>query len=203
MKEFIDTEDARKDRILEAALIEFSTKGYKKASTNSIVKEANVSKGLLFHYYKSKKDLYILLFKLAVDKIDEETLSKVDFNNKDVLFRLEEAIQNKFLVYDNKDLYIQLIENNSTIKDKDIINETKEYIVTKSKVVFDRLFSDFDYYQFKDEVNIEQSLQVIKWTIDSISAEWKNSNSNTNKKYNELVTEIKAYLNFFRNVFYK
>ena len=60
MSEFLNQDDQRKDRILEAALIEFADKGYKKASTNTIVREAGVSKGLLFHYYKSKKDLYHL-----------------------------------------------------------------------------------------------------------------------------------------------
>ena len=49
MSEFLHHDDARKSRILEAALVEFADKGYKKASTNTIVRETGVSKGLLFH----------------------------------------------------------------------------------------------------------------------------------------------------------
>lgn len=49
----------KKKRILIAALKEFSEKGYEQASTNSIVKEAGISKGILFHYFKTKRDLYL------------------------------------------------------------------------------------------------------------------------------------------------
>lgn len=45
--------------MLEAAIREFAEKGYGGASTNAIVREAGISKGLLFHYFGSKKDLFL------------------------------------------------------------------------------------------------------------------------------------------------
>jgi len=51
------------ERILKASIEEFSEKGYAAASTNSIAKKAKVSKGLLFHYFKSKENLYIECYK--------------------------------------------------------------------------------------------------------------------------------------------
>ena len=42
-----------KEKIINVALEEFVLNGYKAASTNSICKNAQVSKGLLYHYYKS------------------------------------------------------------------------------------------------------------------------------------------------------
>ena len=47
--------DGKRQRILDAAIREFAEHGYDKASTNSIVKEAGIAKGLLFHYFGSKK----------------------------------------------------------------------------------------------------------------------------------------------------
>lgn len=49
----------KRQRILDATIREFAEKGYAKASTNSIVKEAGIAKGLLFHYFGTKKDLYL------------------------------------------------------------------------------------------------------------------------------------------------
>lgn len=60
------TEDSRR-RILLSALREFAENGYAKASTNAIVREARTSKGLLFHYYGSKKDLYPAALEYAVE----------------------------------------------------------------------------------------------------------------------------------------
>ena len=49
----------KRDQIFRSALREFAEKGYESASTNSITDEAGISKGLLFHYFGSKKDLYL------------------------------------------------------------------------------------------------------------------------------------------------
>lgn len=55
------TEEIKPDsrqKILEAAIAEFAARGYEAASTNRICQQAEISKGLLFHYYKSKHQLF-------------------------------------------------------------------------------------------------------------------------------------------------
>ena len=49
--------DSRR-KILDAAIAEFAVRGYEAASTNRICQQADISKGLLFHYYKSKHRLF-------------------------------------------------------------------------------------------------------------------------------------------------
>src|SRR5580698_1614969 len=44
--------------ILAAAEIEFATNGFAAARTESIAARANVVKGLIFHYFKNKEELY-------------------------------------------------------------------------------------------------------------------------------------------------
>ena len=51
--------DEKRKNILSAALTEFAEHGYLNASTNRIVKAAGISKGLLFHYFDSKKKLFL------------------------------------------------------------------------------------------------------------------------------------------------
>ncbi|EMV4835388.1 helix-turn-helix transcriptional regulator, partial [Listeria monocytogenes] len=51
--------DEKRLKILEAAMGEFTEKGYQAASTNKICEKAGVSKGLIFHYFGSKEKLYI------------------------------------------------------------------------------------------------------------------------------------------------
>ena len=46
---FLNLELEKQDRIINAAIKEFAQKGYDKASTNEIVKEAGISKGLLYN----------------------------------------------------------------------------------------------------------------------------------------------------------
>lgn len=50
--------DERRQRILDAALSEFAEKGFHRASTNAIAERAGVAKGLVFHHFKSKDELF-------------------------------------------------------------------------------------------------------------------------------------------------
>ena len=52
-------DNSKRQELLRACFAEFAQHGYDKASTNRICEIAGVSKGLLFHYFGSKKSLYI------------------------------------------------------------------------------------------------------------------------------------------------
>ena len=64
----------RRDNIFQASLEEFAAVDYERANTNHICEIAEVSKGLLFHYYGSKKHLYLY----TVEKCIEDVLAAFD-----------------------------------------------------------------------------------------------------------------------------
>lgn len=205
MSEFLQYDDARKNRILEAALAEFSEKGYKKASTNTIVKEAKVSKGLLFHYFISKKELYIYLYNFALETITNELYEGVNFADRDVLKRLSASTLQKIDSYRKHPLFVSLFENHVFVDDEEIIQRTKEYATQIAKESYEKIFSNIDYYLFNDKININHALEVVKWTIDRISTDWVVRNNFTFKQeaYASLIDDINVYLDLFRDSFYK
>lgn len=56
-----------KERILAAALQEFGSKSYDAASINSICEAGQISKGLIYHNFKGKDELYLLCVKNCYD----------------------------------------------------------------------------------------------------------------------------------------
>ncbi len=58
MKQQEKTQRTR-ERILGTALAEFGAKGYEGASINTICSESQIPKGLLYHNFKNKDDLYL------------------------------------------------------------------------------------------------------------------------------------------------
>ncbi|WP_179394864.1 TetR/AcrR family transcriptional regulator [Lacticaseibacillus absianus] len=56
-------------RILAASQHEFATHGYRDAKTDDIAAAADVSKGLVFHYFGSKANLYLQTVQATFDKI--------------------------------------------------------------------------------------------------------------------------------------
>lgn len=57
--------------ILDAAEIEFATNGFAATRTESIAARANVVKGLIFHYFKSKEGLYEAVLVRAYQPLSE------------------------------------------------------------------------------------------------------------------------------------
>ena len=63
-----DVSDQRRNQIMEAALTVFSRLGFERASMDNIAKEAGVSKGALYLYYKSKDAIIAKLLQLLFDQ---------------------------------------------------------------------------------------------------------------------------------------
>lgn len=58
-----------KERILAAALAEFGSKSYDAASVNSICEAGQVPKGLLYHNFAGKDELYLQCVKMCYDEM--------------------------------------------------------------------------------------------------------------------------------------
>lgn len=77
-EKFFDLKKEKQDRMINAALKIFSMRGYQFASTDDIVKEAGISKGLLFHYFGSKSGLYSFIYDYSVRFMSMELRAAVD-----------------------------------------------------------------------------------------------------------------------------
>ena len=64
-EKFWDLKKSRQDSMINGGLRVFAENGFRHASTDEIVAEASVSKGLLFHYFYSKTGLYSFLAEYA------------------------------------------------------------------------------------------------------------------------------------------
>ena len=122
----------KKNLILEAAFSVFVDKGYSDTTIDDIVRKSKMSKGAIYHYYGSKKELFLSL-------IDHwETYSFPDFytNNKKNKSASEILKDITDVVYDvyktKKHVFLAEVEFWS-LANKD--NEVKE----KSKVLYEKL----------------------------------------------------------------
>jgi TetR/AcrR family transcriptional regulator len=80
--------------ILDAAEIEFAISGFDAARTESIAARANVVKGLIFHYFKSKEGLYEAVLVRAYQPLSEALDKSFDkkLNATDALLTFVERL---------------------------------------------------------------------------------------------------------------
>jgi len=65
--------DARRAQLLQLARKAFSDRSYDEVSIDDLAREARISKGLLYHYFPTKRDLYVA----GLHEIAEELVQRV------------------------------------------------------------------------------------------------------------------------------
>ncbi len=79
---FFNLPAGKRERIIEAALDEFSTYSFHKARITAIEDRAGIAKGSFYQYFEDKKDLYKYLMELLVEK-------KLSYINRDMMVNKE------------------------------------------------------------------------------------------------------------------
>ncbi|KJS17768.1 MAG: TetR family transcriptional regulator [Peptococcaceae bacterium BRH_c4b] len=203
---FLSLEPEKQERILNAALKEFAQKGYKNASTNEIVKEANISKGLLFHYFNNKKELFLFLYDYSLDIFMNEFFGKIDMNVKDILKRWPQIALVKIEVIRKYPEIFNFIvaantENASEIKN-DLELRNKE-IITSS---YAKVLEDIDISKFREGIDIKRAINIIIWTAEGLANQEKAKaklSSLGQINYEKVLAEFDIYIELLRNCFYK
>lgn len=81
---FFDLKKEKQDRMINAALKVFAIHGYRHAGTDEMVREAGISKGLLFHYFGNKMGIYSFVYDYSVRYIMLELRATVNPKQRDL-----------------------------------------------------------------------------------------------------------------------
>ena len=83
----------KQERVLAAALGEFSDKGYQQASVNTMVSASGIAKGSIYQYFKDKKSLFLYIFDFAIGRVRRTLLAvKEETREEDFFVRLEKSL---------------------------------------------------------------------------------------------------------------
>ena len=156
----------KRKKILKEALIEFGNNGYANTSTNQIVKRAGVSKGLLFNYFCSKKELYLLLMSEAVGKFSE-SLMNTKFNSSLVSERFATLSEGAFAWYSkNRDFYYFMM----TLSDAD--HDIQQQFFSKEAELQKIDFIELIIEGYRPGAFTKKELyQIVSWLFNSMKAE--------------------------------
>ena len=120
-EKFWNLKKEKQDRMINASMKVFSENGYENACTDVIVKEAGISKGLLFHYFESKAGAYSFAIGYGVKYIKLELSSfaskKGDFYDKAEGIALAKSQLMK------QHPYLMLFLDSAIYEKKDVISE--------------------------------------------------------------------------------
>ena len=196
---FFDIKTDKQERILNAAIKVFAQNGYRKASTDLIVKEADISKGLLFHYFDNKITLYGFLIEYAIRLLSFEMSTTVDKHEKDFFILQAQMEQVKFKIMKNYPYMIQFLSGLKYETDEEANSVNGDFLNALDDI-YDNVYRQADNTKFQDYVVISRVVNMIKWMSDGYMRECLMNPEITLDEMNE---EFSKYLKMTKAHFYR
>lgn len=185
--------------MINAALKIFALQGYRHASTDDIVREAAVSKGLLFHYFGSKLGVYTFIYDYSVRYMNLELKSNVDPKERDLFLlvrQTEAARMHAMRGYP----YMQQFLNRSMYEDVSealLAIEAKRNILTDT---YDTIHQQMDFSVLPAGTDGEKLCKMLDFTIKGLMTE---RFQDASFQPEMLYEEICSYLDMVRNLVYR
>ena len=199
----VNVDKEKRDNIINSAMKEFSLNTFQKASTNIIVEEAGISKGLLFHYFGTKDKLYKYLEYFSIKIMTEEIMGQLDWEQKDIFLRLKEISMIKFKVLEQ---YPYLTDFSLLVFQGKTAEEIMHINPDFPLELYSQIYThNIDYSLFKEDIDVEKAINIIKWTIEKYGDDFRRAIKDGSMEfdYKAIEKEIYEYIDILKVCFYK
>lgn len=172
---FENLSEEKRKRILDACIEEFSRHSYQNASTNSIVEKAGISKGLLFHYFGNKKNLYLYVFDYCIDCIWQYIMEKYEAelagSETDVLEKIMKTGFIKIRAAYEKPMMYKVLFNAMYNCD-----QLREEIYDRYEKVYKKsvpwLLEGTDMSKFRKDIDKDKIIEFIFLALEGVSGKY-------------------------------
>ncbi|MGI6777335.1 MAG: TetR/AcrR family transcriptional regulator [Acetivibrionales bacterium] len=169
--------EEKKERILKACIEEFSQNSYDNASTNRIVEKSGISKGILFHYFGNKRNLYFYVFDYVLGFVNEYIMEKLNKAFKDPKADFfERLIKTGFikmeLAHEHPVMYGVLFSSINVPNDlrKDMQSRYEKTYKKYMSVLLDKM----DVSKFRKGIDRNKAVEIIFFALEGLSSKYMN-----------------------------
>lgn len=198
-EKFFDLKKEKQDRMINGALKVFAMNGYEHASTDEIVKEAGISKGLLFHYFISKLGLYSFIYDYSVKYIQLELSTGVSKEETDYFKLLGQIKFSQLQVMRNYPYMLQFINKSKSENMSEALMETEEKRGILPEL-YGEIMGNADLTRFRPDADVGKLTKVIEYTVNGLMEEQFRTESFQPEIYHKEMTQ---YLDMLRKLSYR
>ena len=194
MVNFEKASQEKQRAIINAGFLCFGQNGYQKTSAADVAKAAGISKASLFHYFGSKKEMYLFLCSTAQRAIEQKHyVGNTDYfecaaHLIDVLSEISELYPNIL------DFIITQTERRDYLK----ADELMDVDLNKLLFDFDTMFEHVDWTLFQDRINREMIKDLVRWIVIGNISKLKDRQT-----HREIFDRIRQYLSIIQPALYR
>ncbi|GGJ57606.1 AcrR family transcriptional regulator [Anoxybacillus voinovskiensis] len=173
--------EEKKKLIIRVAIEEFVQHGYDRASTDVITSRAGISKGILFHYFKSKKNLYLYVVTYAKNLLSEKVMEALQrISSTDFFARVKEIALAKQRVlaqypYEAKLAVAAMLTPPAAVK-KEMEELLKQHYETYEEAfMLEHIFLKqlIPTEKLRDDVSVDTVIQMTMAIVDHVSQKYQ------------------------------
>ncbi|MBA4495686.1 TetR/AcrR family transcriptional regulator [Paenactinomyces guangxiensis] len=162
----------KRDKVLQAAIKEFARCGYERASTNQIIQEANISKGLLFHYFKNKKNLFLATLDYCFNLLLNHMQPYMEEMSADFFERLLELGKAKMKMFLDHPLEYRILMIAFADAPAEIAEEIKQRYEQTEAISYSFMLRGIDHSKFRPEIDQEKAIQLVMLSLEAMRNQW-------------------------------
>lgn len=181
---------------------EFTASGYKKASTNTIISEADISKGSLFKYFHHKKGMYFFLLDYAVSVV-ETIYSEIDYSETDLFDRLSRIGRIKFRIQQAHPQVFEFLLGAHEEKAEEIREEKEQRMAAVRERGFSFVYEGIDFSKFREDIDIDKAVQILNWSMTGFAEQEISRMGADRKVTEEQFAKWEEYADLLKRCFYK
>ncbi|WP_427338391.1 TetR/AcrR family transcriptional regulator [Caloranaerobacter sp. DY30410] len=197
----------KKEKIINICIEEFAKNGYEKASTNKIVERAGISKGILFHYFGSKKKLFLYVFDYVLNDVEkkfDEYIKEED--SRDVFDRVLKWSLMEIKFASEYPVVYNFLVKVFISPPEELEEEIKVRYYQKYNKYLKILMDDIDTRKFRNNIDINKAVEILLFTLEGIikrfTVMYKGREDEVIKDINDIIIEFEEYINILKSGFY-
>lgn len=200
-QKFFKLPQERQDLIRNSAMVEFGEGSFKKTSADSIAKRAGVSKSLLFHYFKDKRELYLYLFQFALDVCIRQYMVKTyDFGETDFFLALEKGQEVKMDMVRRYPGLFRFVMRAYYERDSILSPKLRKGLNSLLESTSKDFLKRMDVHKFKDGVDPWEVIRLLTLAAEGMMAR---TGACTVEEIEVLFQEYQKYAQMLRQNLYK
>ena len=200
-EKFFSLPQARQDLIRNSAMLEFGEGSFKKTSADAIAKRAGVSKGLLFHYFKDKRELYLYLFQYALEVCVRQYMVKTyDFGETDFFLALKMGQEIKMDMVRRYPGLFRFVMRAYYERDSVLSPKLRKGLNSLLEITSRDFLTRMDLYKFKDGIDPWEVIRLLTLAAEGMMAR---TNACTAEEIETLFLEYQKYAAMLRQNLYK
>jgi len=180
MAALIIDREKKKEHILLSAINIFASKGFTKTTINDIAVSANIGKGTVYEYFKSKDEIIQDAFLFFTSSMTNEftEIMSLDLNGKDKLVNILKAFCTYFTNKEKPEGIIEVIldfwaEGMRSDNSKTILNENmREMYIAYRKFLIDIIKQGIDDGSFKNDIDPFSISATVIAMLDGLMLQW-------------------------------